>query len=64
MRAPLRRKAFDEIVQGWGGDALPDLQARLELVMEWAAGQRQSFTAAEFKIAEAMKARVRVLEGA
>lgn len=59
---PPRRKAFDEICDGWGSDDLDDLMARVELLSEfWFANFPLS--AAELKVARAMSKRLHELGG-
>jgi hypothetical protein len=55
-RPPPRRPEFDEIANGWGSDSRADLEARMELVLEFQ--QRVgTLTLAEDKIMRAMSAR-------
>ncbi len=59
---PLRRPEFDAIANGWGGDGLDDLMARLQLLAEWWQANFP-LTPAEHKIARAMTKRLTDLGG-
>lgn len=48
-----RRPEFDTIVEGWGGDSVQDLHARLQLVAEFQIANG-ALRPAEQKIANAM----------
>lgn len=57
-----RRPEFDAIVQGWGGDDLDDLVARLQLLVEF--WQKWiPLSSAELKVARAMQKRLGELGG-
>lgn len=61
-RPPPRRPEFDEIANGWGSDGLPDLMARVELLLEyWKANFPLS--PAELKVARAITKRASDLGG-
>jgi hypothetical protein len=51
-----RRPEFDEICNGWGSDSRADLEARMELVLEFQQ-KVGTLTLAEEKILRAMSAR-------
>lgn len=61
-RKPPRRPEFDEICNGWGGDGADDLEARLQLLVEF---WQKNFplTDAEHKVARAMTKRLGELGG-
>lgn len=59
---PLRRPAFDEIANGWGGDKLDDLLARAQLLHEWWA-ENFPLQPAELKVARAIIKRLTDLGG-
>jgi hypothetical protein len=57
-----RRPEFDAICDGWGGDGLDDLMARVQLMLEfWRANF--PLLPAERKVASAMGARICSLGG-
>lgn len=57
-----RRLEFYEISEGWGGDDLPDLVARAELLAEW-WGKNFPLSPAERKIMRAISKRLGELGG-
>lgn len=51
---PLRRPEFDAIADGWGSDKMPDLTARLELLIEFQNANGGTLSIAEERVVRAM----------
>lgn len=55
-RPPPRRPGFDDLVQGWGSDNMADLNARMQLALEFQE-KNGNLSLAEDKVYRAMAAR-------